>query len=103
MLLFIQSEQGSVNIIRNKIITMNNIECWSKTDRETVGNSSEKSLGSEEATYIENIVKRRRRSIKSAWPSTQDETLNKLVNSVSNRLIEVIKNKEKVTKYWTKR
>lgn len=66
MLLFIQPEQGSVIIIRNKIITMNNIECRSKTDREPAGNSSEKSLGSEEATYIENIVERRRKSIKSA-------------------------------------
>lgn len=45
MLLFIQPEQGSVIIVRNKIITMDNIECWSETDREPVGNSSEKSLG----------------------------------------------------------
>ena len=106
MFLFIQQKQGSVSIIRNKIITMDNIEFRSETDREPVGNSSEKSLGSEEATYIGNIVERGKKSIKSAWPGTQDETLNKLnklVNSVSNRLIKVIKNKEKVTKYWTKR
>ena len=85
---------------------MDNIEFRSETDREPVGNSSEKSLGSEEATYIGNIVERRKKSIKSAWSGTQDETLNKLnklVNSVSNRIIKVIKNKEKVTKYWTKR
>ena len=106
MFLFIQQKQGSVSIIRNKIITMDNIEFRSETDREPVGNSSEKSLGSEEATYIGNIVERRKKSIKSAWSGTQDETLNKLnklVNSVSNRIIKVIKNKEKVTKYWTKR
>ena len=85
---------------------MDNIEFRSETDREPVGNSSEKSLGSEEATYIGNIVERRKKSIKSAWSGTQDETLNKLnklVNTVSNRIIKVIKNKEKVTKYWTKR
>lgn len=64
-------------------------------DLKPVGNSNEKSLGSEEATYIGNIVERRKKSIKSAWPGTQEETLNKLVNSVPNRLIEVIKNKEK--------
>ena len=106
MFLFIQQKQGSVSIIRNKIITMDNIEFRSETDREPVGNSSEKSLGSEEATYIGNIVERRKKSIKSAWSGTQDETLNKLnklVNTVSNRIIKVIKNKEKVTKYWTKR
>lgn len=81
---------------------MDNIEFRSETDREPVGNSSEKSLGSEEATYIGNIVERRKKSIKSAWSGTQDETLNKLnklVNTVSNRIIKVIKNKEKVTKY----
>lgn len=47
---------------------------------------------------INNIAELRRR-IESAWADIPDEILNKLINSVPDRLLEVITNKGKSTKY----
>lgn len=45
---------------------------------------------------IENIIGLKNR-IKFVWADTQSETLNKLIDIASNRIIEVIKNKDQLT------
>lgn len=51
----------------------------------------------QEKSAIENIVKLKKR-IKSEREDVQNETIKKLVDSVLNRFVEVIKNKEISTK-----
>lgn len=51
----------------------------------------------QEKPAIENIVKLKKR-IKSKREDVQNETIKKLVDSVPNRFVEVIRNKEKSTK-----
>lgn len=48
----------------------------------------------QEKPSIENIIGFKKR-IKFVWEDTQSETLNKLINFAFNRIIEVIKNKDK--------
>ena len=51
----------------------------------------------QEKSAIENIVKLKKR-IKSEREDVQNETIKKLVDSVPNRFVKVIKNKEISTK-----
>ena len=46
----------------------------------------------QEKPSLESIVELRKR-IKSTWTNIQNETLNKLVDSIPDRLIKVIENK----------
>lgn len=56
----------------------------------------------QEQPSIEDMVELNRTK-KFVW-DIQNETLNKLANSVPNRFIEVIKNnKERFTEYWMRR
>lgn len=50
----------------------------------------------QEKPSIENIIGLKKR-IKFVWADTQSETLNKLIDIASNRIIEVIKNKDQPT------
>lgn len=50
----------------------------------------------QEKPSIENIIGLKKR-IKFVWADTQSETLNKLIDIASNRIIKVIKNKDQPT------
>lgn len=63
-----------------------------------MGNSSEKSLRPGEATYgdIVELTK----GIKSAWTDIRNETSNKLMDSVTDGLMQVNKSKESLNFKW---
>jgi len=52
----------------------------------------------QEKPEINNIAELRKR-IKSAWAEISNETLNSLIDSIPNRLLVVVKNNGKSTKY----
>lgn len=55
-----------------------------------------------EKSPTENAVELKK-EIEPAWTNIENETLNKIVDSVPNRFIEVIKNKGKSTKHRMRR
>ena len=78
---------------------MTSFESRSETDRELAENCTiAKKIYNQDKPPIENIVELKK-EMKSAWANIRKETLNKLVGSVPNRLIGVIRNKGKSTKY----
>lgn len=81
---------------------MTSFEFRSETDRELAEDCTiAKKIYDQGKPPTENIVELKK-EIKSAWANIRKETLNKLVDSVPNKLIEVIRNKGKSIKYLAK-
>lgn len=78
----------TIKWFQNRIVTVASIESWSELDREPVGNSSEETLRPGEATCRKYrwILK----GMKCAWVDVQNETSNKLLNSVPDRLTLIL-------------